>query len=99
MIDELPGFASEMTAHENAIAAALADGWEIKGFSITWNGSDTLMVCLLWKTGAQPDPTSTTAFGKRYGPLRAALRERHASSFASLSPPCDALRKTKPKRK
>lgn len=83
MIDELPGFASDMTSHETAIAAAQADGWQIKGYSITFvpgTTPDTLMVCLLWK-----DEAASPGFGEMYTPLREALRVKYKEKMEGLA--------------
>ncbi len=83
MIDCLPGYASDLTAYEEAVAAAQADGWQIKGFSITWNGSDTLLITMFWKEDAIPTNAPSEAWGASYGPRRAILRAKHAEKLAT----------------
>lgn len=72
MTDELPGFVSDLTAHENAVDAAIVDGWEIRGYAASPSGTDTLVLVLLWKAGAQPEgePVDPLRYGEHYGPLR-----------------------------
>lgn len=98
MIDELPGFASETSAHEAAVDAAVADGWEIKGYSITTQGEDTYKEALLYKAGAPPELAATedeciAFYGKNYWPLRKALKEKAAKRNGPMIP--DAARRTK----
>lgn len=59
MIDELPGYVSDLSAHESAVDTAIADGWEIKGYAATHvpgTSPDTLVIALLWKAGASASP-------------------------------------------
>ena len=86
MIDILPGYSSDLTAYEEAVAAAQGDGWQIKGFSICCTGSDTLIMNELWKEDAIPANAPPEAWGPNYGPKRAALRAKHAAKAAPAVP-------------
>ena len=79
MICELPGYASASSDHEQAIAAAQADGWQIRAFTTTYVPGpvpDFLMLCVLWKDG--------TDVGGGFGPLLEATRTKHAEKLAML---------------
>ena len=79
MICELPGYASAASDHEQAIAAAQADGWQIRAFTTTFIPgpmSDLLMLCVLWKDGVD--------VGGGFGPLLEVARAKHAEKLASL---------------
>ena len=84
MIDILPGYASELTAYEDAVATAQADGWQIKGFSVCCGGNDAQLFTMFWKEDAIPANAPPEAWGPHYGLKRAILRAKREAKNAPV---------------